>query len=46
MNIKNVLIGSSLFIVYNICCIQYIRHNRMEKEKNYKLKFEIKDIKL
>jgi len=42
MNIKNVLIGSSLFIVYNICSIQYIRHNRLEKNKQYKLKFDIK----
>lgn len=44
MNIKNVLIGSGLFVVYNICSLLYIKNER--KKKNYKLKFELHHIKL
>jgi hypothetical protein len=44
MKLKNILIGTSIFVAYNICCFQYIKNER--KKKNNNLKFEIKDIKL
>ena len=44
MKLKNIFIGTSIFVAYNICCLQYIKNER--KKKNNKLKFEIKDIKL
>ena len=37
MKIKNILIGSSLFICYNFICLQYIKEKRLQRNKRYKI---------
>ena len=33
MKIKNIILGSTIFVVYNICCFRYIKFQRKEKNK-------------
>jgi hypothetical protein len=35
MNIKNIIYGSSLFIIYNIACFKYIIIKRTERKNEY-----------